>query len=112
MNAHRMVVVALGALGCGPSSDRDPAVAEATATASATASPDPVDTAPTATASQAAGALSPRCELPLVTGKCRANFPVFGYDPEAGQCVAFTYGGCDGNDNRFETLEACKAACR
>jgi hypothetical protein len=28
-----------------------------------------------------------------------------------GACVPRTYGGCQGNGNRFETLEACLATC-
>lgn len=27
------------------------------------------------------------------------------------QCLAFIYGGCDGNENRFETLYECEAKC-
>ncbi|MFZ4739359.1 MAG: BPTI/Kunitz-type proteinase inhibitor domain-containing protein, partial [Bradymonadia bacterium] len=51
------------------------------------------------------------CALPLVVGPCEAAIPSWGYDGAQGGCVAFTYGGCGGNANRFDTLEACQAAC-
>jgi hypothetical protein len=51
------------------------------------------------------------CTLPLETGPCRASMPAFGFDTETGGCVGFTYGGCQGNDNRFESLEACQGIC-
>jgi hypothetical protein len=35
----------------------------------------------------------------------------FAYEPKTGVCQPFTYGGCDGNANNFETIEACYAAC-
>ncbi|XP_052754265.1 hemolymph trypsin inhibitor B [Galleria mellonella] len=50
------------------------------------------------------------CSLPLKTGPCRAAFQRYGYVEGKG-CVLFTYGGCQGNANNFETLEACKNAC-
>jgi len=28
-----------------------------------------------------------------------------------GLCQAFYYGGCEGNDNRFESAEECEAEC-
>lgn len=49
------------------------------------------------------------CGLPVVTGPCNAAFPRYAYD--GSQCVPFTYGGCQGNANNFETLEACEQAC-
>jgi hypothetical protein len=49
------------------------------------------------------------CALPFEVGTCRALIPV--YASVNGACVPQTYGGCDGNDNRFDTLEACLAAC-
>jgi hypothetical protein len=30
---------------------------------------------------------------------------------EDGHCVPKTYGGCDGNDNRFYTIEECFSVC-
>ncbi len=49
------------------------------------------------------------CALPFEVGTCRAVIPVYAY--VNGACVLQTYGGCGGNDNRFETLEGCLATC-
>lgn len=51
-----------------------------------------------------------RCARPFDAGTCEAAFPM--YAAVDGQCVAVTYGGCDGNDNRFSTLEECLAVCQ
>jgi hypothetical protein len=49
------------------------------------------------------------CSLPFEVGTCEAAIPV--YAMVDGECVPQTYGGCDGNDNRFGTLEECLRAC-
>ncbi|XP_060133405.1 WAP four-disulfide core domain protein 3-like [Zootoca vivipara] len=54
---------------------------------------------------------SDRCQLPRKPGPCYASFRRFYYDPSRKACIPFTYGGCQGNSNNFETKEACKAAC-
>lgn len=51
------------------------------------------------------------CSLPLESGPCDAYVPSFGFSQPDGHCVPFVYGGCQGNDNRFSTLEACEAKC-
>jgi hypothetical protein len=51
------------------------------------------------------------CGLPLVSGPCQALFFAYGFDPQRGHCVRFPYGGCEGNENRFDTLTECEAAC-
>ncbi|VDK74857.1 unnamed protein product, partial [Dibothriocephalus latus] len=51
------------------------------------------------------------CELPLETGPCRAFIRRYGFNPQTGRCQLFTYGGCPGNANNFETEEECMARC-
>ncbi|XP_067895684.1 kunitz-type protease inhibitor 1-like [Heterodontus francisci] len=53
-----------------------------------------------------------RCTYPPVTGQCRADFSRFYYNPFSKSCERFTYGGCNGNANRFEKEEECMRACR
>jgi hypothetical protein len=43
-----------------------------------------------------------------VSGICTGNYEQFYYDPAYKQCVAFTYGGCLGNANRFKTKLDCE----
>ena len=49
------------------------------------------------------------CALPFDPGTCRGAIPV--YASVGGACVGKIYGGCDGNDNRFNTLEECLLVC-
>lgn len=56
-------------------------------------------------------ATCPTCSLKPETGLCEAVFPRFYYDATDGACKKFTYGGCGGNENNFETAKECKAAC-
>jgi len=51
------------------------------------------------------------CEQPLDGGPCRGQFERWYYDEETGVCSNFTYGGCQGNKNRFVTQEACENSC-
>lgn len=51
------------------------------------------------------------CALPLETGECRASMPRFGFDPVLGTCRPFTYGGCGGNANNFESFAECVTTC-
>lgn len=52
------------------------------------------------------------CELPVQPGPCGAAIPRWFFDSAAGRCEEFIYGGCEGNANNFETLKACKHACK
>ncbi|KAH3692856.1 BPTI/Kunitz domain-containing protein-like [Dreissena polymorpha] len=49
------------------------------------------------------------CNMPADSGSCFAAFEMWYYDN--GVCKKFTYGGCAGNDNRFESITACRRAC-
>ncbi|XP_068436557.1 kunitz-type protease inhibitor 1a [Clinocottus analis] len=53
-----------------------------------------------------------RCtELPD-TGNCRDSLTKWYYDPLQQSCFRFNYGGCQGNENRFDTKEVCLKFCR
>lgn len=49
------------------------------------------------------------CALPFDAGPCDALFPVFAFID--GACREATYGGCEGNANRYQTIEQCMAVC-
>ena len=51
------------------------------------------------------------CSLPSDPGDCDAVFPSFFFNSETERCEEFTYGGCGGNLNRFETRRACLLHC-
>nr|B6RLX2.1 RecName: Full=Kunitz-type serine protease inhibitor TCI; AltName: Full=Trypsin and chymotrypsin bi-functional serine protease inhibitor; Short=OH-TCI; Flags: Precursor [Ophiophagus hannah]ABY74980.1 trypsin and chymotrypsim bi-functional serine protease inhibitor [Ophiophagus hannah] len=51
------------------------------------------------------------CELPAVSGFCKAYIPSFYYNPDASACQKFIYGGCGGNANKFKTIEECHRTC-
>ncbi|XP_053250736.1 eppin-like [Podarcis raffonei] len=52
------------------------------------------------------------CRLPPVTGPCKALIRKLYYNWGKKRCEEFIYGGCQGNLNRFDTLEMCQKACR
>ena len=51
------------------------------------------------------------CVLPRDPGTCEAHMPMYFHNATSGRCEMFVYGGCQGNDNRFTTLELCQQAC-
>ncbi|XP_067288679.1 papilin-like isoform X2 [Pseudorasbora parva] len=52
------------------------------------------------------------CRLPIHVGPCRAHIPMWAFDSSAGKCVPFTYGGCEGNGNKFNSQKECEEQCR
>lgn len=51
------------------------------------------------------------CLQPKITGTCRAFIPSFYFDTTTGLCTAFTYTGCGGNANNFNSEEECDLKC-
>ncbi|KAM9663652.1 tissue factor pathway inhibitor [Trichechus inunguis] len=51
------------------------------------------------------------CALKADDGPCRAMMKRFFFNIHTQQCEEFVYGGCEGNQNRFESLEECKEKC-
>lgn len=51
------------------------------------------------------------CKLLPETGPCRAYIPQFFYNFETKRCEIFIYGGCAGNQNRFDSLKMCLQKC-
>ncbi|XP_053330420.1 kunitz-type protease inhibitor 1 [Spea bombifrons] len=45
------------------------------------------------------------------TGPCRASFNRWYYDPDLTACMSFTYGGCGGNGNNFNSEKDCLLFC-
>lgn len=55
--------------------------------------------------------LSGPCGLPSLQGPCKAYEPRWAYSSTLHQCQSFIYGGCEGNNNNFESKEACEEMC-
>ncbi|XP_061774396.1 LOW QUALITY PROTEIN: tissue factor pathway inhibitor a [Nerophis ophidion] len=51
------------------------------------------------------------CAFKAEPGPCRAAKDKYFFNVDTGQCELFEYGGCQGNANNFETLEACQETC-
>ncbi|XP_028855867.1 kunitz-type protease inhibitor 1a [Denticeps clupeoides] len=51
------------------------------------------------------------CTQPPITGPCRQGETKWYYDPYEQKCSPFYYGGCDGNENRFNAENECKDTC-
>jgi hypothetical protein len=58
-----------------------------------------------------AGGAAVDCSLPPDSGSCLAAFSRWFY-ASSGLCEPFTWGGCEGNANNFESEAACLAACQ
>eukprot|EP01025_Chloroclados_australasicus_P016729 TRINITY_DN1850_c0_g1_i1.p3 TRINITY_DN1850_c0_g1~~TRINITY_DN1850_c0_g1_i1.p3 ORF type:complete len:208 (-),score=29.95 TRINITY_DN1850_c0_g1_i1:381-965(-) len=53
-----------------------------------------------------------QCLLPADQGVCTAIFLRYYFDAETNQCEEFDYGGCEGNENKFQTKEECQGVCK
>lgn len=51
------------------------------------------------------------CQASQVVGRCRASIPRWWYNVTDGSCQLFVYGGCDGNDNNYQSKEECLEKC-
>ncbi|KAM6954390.1 low-density lipoprotein receptor-related protein 11 [Aplochiton taeniatus] len=51
------------------------------------------------------------CAAAPAVGPCKGIFPRWYYDPEAGECKHFIYGGCKGNHNNFLQETDCANEC-
>ncbi|TNN72145.1 Tissue factor pathway inhibitor 2 [Liparis tanakae] len=51
------------------------------------------------------------CRFPKEEGPCRALMHRYFFNMTTMQCESFHYGGCQGNNNRFKDLTACKEYC-
>lgn len=51
------------------------------------------------------------CQLPWDGGSCDESIPVFWFDAATNRCEPRSYGGCEGNANRFDTLASCEQDC-
>ncbi|KAI8425354.1 hypothetical protein MSG28_007115 [Choristoneura fumiferana] len=53
-----------------------------------------------------------QCKQPIERGSCAGNFVRWGFNAEAGRCEQFSWGGCEGNANRFSSDAACVLRCQ
>ncbi|KAF7709453.1 amyloid beta (A4) precursor protein b isoform X1 [Silurus meridionalis] len=51
------------------------------------------------------------CWAPARKGPCRAKLSRWYFVAKTGRCAPFTFGGCGGNRNNFESEEYCMAVC-
>ncbi|XP_062385283.1 tissue factor pathway inhibitor 2 [Sardina pilchardus] len=52
------------------------------------------------------------CRFPVDVGRCRALHKKYFFNMTTMQCEMFFYGGCDGNENRFNSMDSCLEYCK
>ncbi|XP_047397082.1 WAP four-disulfide core domain protein 6A-like [Sciurus carolinensis] len=52
------------------------------------------------------------CSMPKETGPCMAFLPRWWFNKETEMCSKFIYGGCQGNNNNFQTEAICMVVCQ
>lgn len=55
--------------------------------------------------------ISEICNESMEKGRCNSNIIRVYFDKQTGQCRRFSYSGCDGNRNNFETEKYCNEIC-
>ncbi|XP_029842042.2 papilin isoform X2 [Ixodes scapularis] len=53
-----------------------------------------------------------KCFQPFDAGFCQAKHSSFYYSQATGKCEPFTYTGCGGNSNNFQSLKECQDTCQ
>ena len=51
------------------------------------------------------------CILPMDQGICLGNIQRYFYNTVTQRCEIFFWGGCFGNDNKFNSLHDCEEMC-
>ncbi|XP_040210222.1 carboxypeptidase inhibitor SmCI-like [Rana temporaria] len=52
------------------------------------------------------------CNLSVQRGPCKGNISRYYYNRNTGECEQFTFGGCVGNKNNFDTKSSCENTCK
>jgi len=53
----------------------------------------------------------PKCNEPVLVGKCRSRLEKYYYDQNTGLCKTFYYSGCRGGSNMFDSINECVQTC-
>lgn len=52
------------------------------------------------------------CRLSAEKGPCLGRWTRYFYNESADDCSVFLFGGCDGNENNFHSILACRVICQ